>query len=164
MADDTPRFFFSSMPDLHSRADWKTYPRARCTTRCSLRQESQQEVVESCCSGNNDREGQFRTGVAGMTPLDVMWVGLGGGLGSLLRWSTGRVIGDHYRGAFPVGTFLINVSGSLVIGYLSVLFNVDWHNRYGHGMVLNALMITGVCWPRCQGPLLPVRRAETDAA
>jgi hypothetical protein len=35
--------------------------------------------------------------------------GLGGGLGSLLRWLTGRVIGEHYHGDFPVGTFLINV-------------------------------------------------------
>jgi CrcB protein len=30
-------------------------------------------------------------------------------LGSLLRWLTGRVIGEHYHGDFPVGTFLINV-------------------------------------------------------
>jgi fluoride ion exporter CrcB/FEX len=36
-------------------------------------------------------------------------VGLGGGLGSLLHWLTGRVIGEHYHGDFPVGTFLINV-------------------------------------------------------
>ena len=43
-----------------------------------------------------------------------------------------------------LGTFLINISGSFLIGYLSVLFNVDWHNRHGHGMVLNALVITGV--------------------
>jgi fluoride exporter len=35
------------------------------------------------------------------------------------------------RGDFPLGTFLINVSGALVIGYLSVLFGVDWHDRYG---------------------------------
>jgi hypothetical protein len=32
-----------------------------------------------------------------------------GGLGSLLRWLTGRVTGEHYHGDFPVGTFLINV-------------------------------------------------------
>jgi CrcB protein len=61
--------------------------------------------------------------------LDVMWVGLGGGLGSLLRWWTGRVVGEHYIGDFPVGTFLINVSGAFAIGYLSVLFEVDWHDR-----------------------------------
>jgi hypothetical protein len=55
-----------------------------------------------------------------MTPLDVMWVGLGGGLGSLLRWLTGRVVGEHYHGDFPAGTFLINVSGAFAIVYLSV--------------------------------------------
>lgn len=73
-----------------------------------------------------------------------MWVGLGGGLGSVLRWWIGRLVGEAYKGRFPLGTFLINISGSLVIGYLSVLFNVDWHNRHGHGMVLNAFVITGV--------------------
>jgi CrcB protein len=77
-------------------------------------------------------------------PLDVVWVGLGGGLGSVLRWWIGRLVGESYKGLFPFGTFLINISGSLLIGYLSVLFNVEWHNRHGHGMVLNALVITGV--------------------
>ena len=73
-----------------------------------------------------------------------MWVGLGGGMGSALRWWIGRLVGEGYKGRFPLGTFLINISGSWVIGYLSVLFNVNWHDRHGHGMVLNALVITGV--------------------
>ena len=34
-----------------------------------------------------------------MTALDVLWVGLGGGLGSLLRWWVGRVVGERYRGS-----------------------------------------------------------------
>lgn len=76
-----------------------------------------------------------------MTPLDVMWVSLGGGLGSLLRWWVGRVAGEHYHGPFPLGTFLINVTGAFVIGYLSVLFNVDWRDRYG--AALNAGVLTG---------------------
>jgi CrcB protein len=66
-----------------------------------------------------------------MKPLDVMWVGLGGGLGSLLRWWIGRVVGERYHGDFPLGTFLTNVSGAFAIGYLSVLFMVDWRDRYG---------------------------------
>ena len=73
-----------------------------------------------------------------------MLVGLGGGLGSVLRWWVGCVVGERHHGDLPLGTFLINISGSFLIGYLSVLFQVDWHNRYGHGMVLNALVITGV--------------------
>jgi fluoride exporter len=79
-----------------------------------------------------------------MKPVDVMWVGLGGGLGSVLRWWVGRFVGERYHGDFPLGTFLINVSGTFLIGYLSVLFGVDWHDRYGHGMVLNAFVLTGI--------------------
>jgi CrcB protein len=77
-----------------------------------------------------------------MKPLDVVWVGLGGGLGSVLRWWIGFIVGETYHGEFPLGTFLINVSGSFIIGYLSVLFGVDWHDRYG--AALNALVLTGV--------------------
>jgi len=62
----------------------------------------------------------------------------------VLRWWIARLLGERYKGRFPLSTFLINVSGSLVIGYLSVLFQVDWHNRHGHGMVLNAFVLTGV--------------------
>jgi len=70
-----------------------------------------------------------------------MWVGLGGGLGSLLRWWIGHLIGERYHSKFPIGTFLINVTGAFVIGYLSVLFSVDWRDRYG--TALNAGVLTG---------------------
>ena len=43
-----------------------------------------------------------------------MLVGLGGGVGSVLRWWIGRLVGESYKGHFPLGTFLINISGSLV--------------------------------------------------
>jgi CrcB protein len=77
-----------------------------------------------------------------MTPLDIMWVGLGGGAGSLLRWSIGRAVGERYRGDLPAGTILINASGAFAIAYLSVLFKVDWHDRYG--TALNAGVLTGL--------------------
>jgi CrcB protein len=85
-------------------------------------------VIEKC-------KCRFDFGVIEMKPMDVVWVGLGGGLGSILRWWVGLVVGERHHGSFP-GTFLI--------GYLSVLFGVDWHNRYGNGMVLNAFVLTGV--------------------
>jgi fluoride exporter len=77
-----------------------------------------------------------------MKPLDLVWVGLGGGIGSVLRWWVGLMVGERYRGDFPLGTFLINLSGSFLIGYLSILFGVDWRDRYG--MALNSLVLTGV--------------------
>ena len=77
-----------------------------------------------------------------MNPFDVIWVGLGGGLGSVLRWWVGRVVGERYQGDFPLGTFLINVSGAFVIGYLSALFAIDWRDRYG--TALKAGVLTGI--------------------
>lgn len=77
-----------------------------------------------------------------MTPWDIIWVALGGGVGSVLRWGVGRAVGERYHGVFPLGTFLINVSGAFAIGYLSVLFNVDWRDR--HGTALNAAVLTGL--------------------
>ncbi len=46
----------------------------------------------------------FRLEVIKMKPVDVMWVGLGGGLGSVLRWWIGRLVGEGYKGLFPLGT------------------------------------------------------------
>jgi CrcB protein len=77
-----------------------------------------------------------------MTPLDIMWVGLGGGVGSVLRWSIGRAVGERYHGDLPVGTILINASGAFAIAYLSILFKVDWHDRYG--TALNSGVLTGL--------------------
>ena len=51
-------------------------------------------------------------------------------------------VGNRYHRDFPLGTFLISVSGAFVIGYLSVLFKVDWHDRYG--TALNSGILTGV--------------------
>lgn len=77
-----------------------------------------------------------------MSPVDFLWVGLGGGLGSVLRWWTGRLVAERYVGDFPLSTFVINVSGAFVIGFLSVLFEVDWRDRYGSA--LNAAVLTGL--------------------
>lgn len=77
-----------------------------------------------------------------MLATDIMWVGLGGGIGSLLRWWVGLAVTKLYRGPLPLGTFFINISGAFVIGYLSILFGIDWRDRYGEW--LSAAMLTGV--------------------
>jgi CrcB protein len=44
-------------------------------------------------------------------------VSLGGALGALLRWGVGVAAGRWLGSALPWGTFLINISGSLFLGW-----------------------------------------------
>jgi fluoride exporter len=47
----------------------------------------------------------------------------GGGVGSLTRYLAGQVVNEHYDGRFPLATFLINVTGSFIIGLMLVLLD-----------------------------------------
>ena len=46
----------------------------------------------------------------------------GAGLGGLARYVAGTAIMTKYGGRFPLGTFIINVTGSFLIGVLMTLF------------------------------------------
>lgn len=77
-----------------------------------------------------------------MTPLDALLVGAGGAAGSVLRWWVGLQMGARWKAThFPMGTFLINVSGAFAIGYLATLFGLDFRHRYGS--ILTAGVLTG---------------------
>lgn len=43
-------------------------------------------------------------------------VALGGALGSMARYGTGVLVGRVWSSSFPLGTMLINIAGSLVMG------------------------------------------------
>jgi CrcB protein len=45
--------------------------------------------------------------------MNFLWVFLGGGIGSILRYAVGLCIGTA---AFPWATLAVNVGGSLTIG------------------------------------------------
>jgi len=47
----------------------------------------------------------------------------GGAFGSLIRYLVSIGINEHYDGRFPAATFLINVTGSFLIGLLLVLLD-----------------------------------------
>lgn len=77
-----------------------------------------------------------------MVAIDILLVGSGGGIGSLLRWWIGRLVGERYHGTFPLSTFIINISGAFVIGFLSRYFAIDWDDRYG--TFLQSVVLTGL--------------------
>jgi CrcB protein len=47
----------------------------------------------------------------------------GGGVGSLARYLATLGVNEHYDGRFPLATFLINVTGSFIIGLLTVFLD-----------------------------------------
>ncbi|MGI5918627.1 MAG: fluoride efflux transporter CrcB [Christensenellales bacterium] len=48
--------------------------------------------------------------------MDILLVGLGGAAGSVARYAIGRAVSSRTRGAFPWGTFLVNIKGALLLG------------------------------------------------
>ena len=67
-------------------------------------------------------------------PFTLALVFAGGAGRSAIRWLVGVGAGERYKGTFPLGTLLINVSGAFLMGFLSTLFNVHWSDRYGSNM------------------------------
>ena len=54
--------------------------------------------------------------------LNIIIIGIGGFIGSITRYGMAFWIGQRWGRSFPLGTFVINVSGSFVIGLLMTLF------------------------------------------
>jgi CrcB protein len=52
---------------------------------------------------------------------NILLVGLGGGIGSILRYLCQRWVSQFYQHNFPLATFLVNISGCLLIGILYAL-------------------------------------------
>jgi len=68
---------------------------------------------------------------------------LGGGVGSLCRYLLSRWITGNITSAFPYGTFLVNVSGCLLIGFFVFYFT---EARFGpDSLTWRLLLVTGLC-------------------
>lgn len=51
-----------------------------------------------------------------MNMYKILLVGLGGGIGSMLRYVTAKTIDSKFNSGFPYGTFTVNLVGSFIIG------------------------------------------------
>ncbi|MDI6727676.1 MAG: fluoride efflux transporter CrcB [Thermodesulfovibrionales bacterium] len=54
--------------------------------------------------------------------INYLIIGAGGFIGAIARYAIGVWIGQKWGRSFPLGTFVINVSGSFFIGLIMSLF------------------------------------------
>lgn len=54
--------------------------------------------------------------------VNVLIIGIGGFLGAIVRYGVALWIGQRWGRNFPLGTFVINITGSFLIGLLMSLF------------------------------------------
>ena len=74
-----------------------------------------------------------------MTGLQLLAVFAGGGTGATTRYLFGRFVGERYDGDFPLGTYLINISGCFALGLLASVLSA---NTAANALLL-ALLGTG---------------------
>ena len=68
----------------------------------------------------------------------IIYVALGGALGSVLRYFIGKV----FTSTFPIGTLIVNVIGCLMIGYFYGMFS---KNGCTLSSEMRALLTVGIC-------------------
>jgi len=72
---------------------------------------------------------------------NFLLIGLGGGAGSILRYTIQKLIPPHSLTSFPTGTFLVNIAGCFLIGFFWGLFSrsSDVNDE------IKLLLMTGLC-------------------
>lgn len=70
----------------------------------------------------------------------VFYVALGGALGSVLRFGLSQWIHRFFEHGFPTGTCIVNVTGSFLIGLLSVKLL----SNFPHTEIWRALILVGL--------------------
>ena len=72
---------------------------------------------------------------------NILWVGIGGALGSICRYLTQKAFLKLFPHAFPLGTFIVNITGCFLIG---MLFGAA--NRLDYlSPAFRLLLMTGFC-------------------
>ncbi len=74
-------------------------------------------------------------------PTVILWVAAGGAIGASLRFLVVRWAGHALGLAFPYGTLIVNVAGSLVMGVAAVMMMERFPGSWGR---LSPFLMTGI--------------------
>lgn len=72
---------------------------------------------------------------------NFLYVFLGGGIGSVVRFGVSMLMVNYYRGSFPIATLISNILSCLVLGIAVFLFGEKMNTDFP----LRFLLITGFC-------------------
>lgn len=75
--------------------------------------------------------------------LQVILVGFGGFLGAAARYLVTLFVHSHYTGRFPLGTFLINLTAAMFMGFLSALLADKVHSHQNELLFLTTGVLGG---------------------
>ncbi|MCZ0954659.1 MAG: fluoride efflux transporter CrcB [Rhodospirillaceae bacterium] len=75
--------------------------------------------------------------------MNYLWIGLGSALGGMARYGCSGLAARYIGATFPLGTLIVNVSGSLVIGFLASLAVAD--GRLLISPDARAFLMIGLC-------------------
>jgi len=71
----------------------------------------------------------------------ILLIFVGGGIGSVLRYALSRWINNTVISHFPFGTFIVNIIGCFLIGFI-----IFYSERYQeHVQEWRLLLVTGLC-------------------
>ncbi len=79
----------------------------------------------------------------GKTHVSYLWIGLGSALGGMARHGCSDLAARYFGTAFPWGTLFVNVTGSLLIGFLASLTVDD--GRLLLAPDARAFLMVGLC-------------------
>lgn len=83
----------------------------------------------------------------GLTAMDEViryfWIMLGGALGTAARYWASGFVARAFGETFPWGTLIVNVSGSLLIGFFATLTGPD--GRMFVGTTARQFVMIGIC-------------------
>jgi fluoride exporter len=74
--------------------------------------------------------------------IPYLLVGLGGAVGSMMRYALGNWIKSSFIEAWPLGTFVTNITGCLLIGFL---YGLHMPDPFDQKLTTRLLLITGFC-------------------
>ena len=75
--------------------------------------------------------------------FSYFWIGLGGALGTIIRFWISGLVAQSSGETFPFGTLVVNVSGSFVIGLFAALADPDGRWLVSPGV--RQFVMIGIC-------------------